>query len=83
MLKEAAFLLKTYIISIEKGIFLTQFDASEEEELPQYTPRFALRLKFNTSPYPPRGEWREPDRAPGAFKFWELNQFCCRQIGSF
>lgn len=30
------------------------------EEGDQYTPRFAIRLYFDKSPYPPRHEWKEP-----------------------
>ncbi|OBT69628.1 hypothetical protein VE03_00730 [Pseudogymnoascus sp. 23342-1-I1] len=75
LLTDAAFLPKTYTVRLEKGNFLTPYDAMLPEE-DQYTPRFALRLAFDKSPYPPRHEWKEPGGAPDAMKMWEWKDFC-------
>ncbi|KAK8917677.1 hypothetical protein VCV18_008997 [Metarhizium anisopliae] len=81
LLAQAAFKPKTYTITLEKGNFLSPYDARFPEAQTEYTPRFRLRLTFNTSPYPPRCEWQEPQGAPDALKFWEWKQFCSRKIG--
>lgn len=78
LLTEEAFLPKTYTIRLEKGNFLTPYDSKLPKE-DQYTPRFALRLAFDKSPYPPRHEWKEPGGAPDAMKMWEWKDFCGRQ----
>jgi hypothetical protein len=77
LLTDAAFRPKTYTLRLEQGSFLTPYDARPPGELPQ-TPRYALRLAFDTSPYPPRDEWREPEGAPDAMKMWEWKEFCAR-----
>lgn len=82
LLTDDAFLPRTYHLSLEKGVFLAPFDAMQPSDF-LYTPRFAYRLSFDKSPYPPRQEWREPEGAPDAFRFWEWKQFCSGQIGSF
>lgn len=66
-----AVLPKTYTIRLEKGNFLTEYDTILLEEEDQYTPRFAIRLYFDKSPYPPRHEWKDPGGAPDAMKMWE------------
>jgi len=75
LLTDDAFLPKTYTISLEKGNFLSPHDASIPFEN-EFTPRFALRLVFDKSPYPPRHEWKEPDGAPDMVKMWEWKEFC-------
>ncbi|EON68402.1 hypothetical protein W97_07726 [Coniosporium apollinis CBS 100218] len=70
LLTDDAFLPKAYTLSLEKGKFLTPLDAMRTEEI-QYTPRFALRLVFDKSPYPPGHEWKELGGAPDAMKLWE------------
>ncbi|KAK2598205.1 hypothetical protein QQS21_005682 [Conoideocrella luteorostrata] len=83
VLEEEAFMPKTYIICLEKGSFHAQSHQPQEEQpLVEQTGKFELRLTFNPSPYPPRQEWKQPDRAPDAMMFWEWTQFCCRQIDS-
>lgn len=78
LLTDEAFLPKTYTVRLEEGNFLTPYDLMLPEE-DQYTPRFALRLAFDKSPYPPRHEWKEPGGAPDAMKMWEWKDFCGRQ----
>lgn len=78
LLTNDAFLPKTYTVRLEEGNFLTPYDLMLPEE-DQYTPRFALRLAFDKSPYPPRHEWKEPGGAPDAMKMWEWKDFCGRQ----
>lgn len=79
LLSDDAFLPKTYTVRLEKGNFLTSFEALRTEEI-QYIPRFALRLVFDKSPYPARYEWKEPEGAPDAMKLWEWKDFCGRQL---
>jgi len=77
LLTDDAFLPKTYSLRLEKGNFLTPCDelSSFEDE---FTPRFALRLAFDKSPYPPREEWKEPEGAPDAVKMWKWKAFVSR-----
>ncbi|PGH17862.1 hypothetical protein AJ80_04685 [Polytolypa hystricis UAMH7299] len=79
LLKDDAFVPKTYSIHLKKGDFLTDADARMDKQLP-YTPHFWLRLVFDKSPYPPRKEWKEPSGAPDSCKFWEWKEFCGRQL---
>ena len=78
-LTDAAFIPKTYTITLERGIFLTEYDLLREKQIPS-TPRYAARLSFDPSPYPTREEWKKPDFAPDAYKFWEWKQFCGYKI---
>ena len=77
VLTDEAFRPKTYTVRLEKGNFLAPFDAIGQRE-DQYTPRFALRLAFDPSPYPPRHEWKEPGGAPDALEMWQWKEFCGR-----
>jgi hypothetical protein len=82
LLTDAAFLPKTYMIRLEKGRFCTQYDTlklNDGRKIAPWDPRYALRLVFNVSPYPPREEWKQTD-VPDVFKFWEWNEFCSRAI---
>lgn len=74
LLVEEAFLPKTYTIKLEKGIFKTPYDVTEDE----YTQRYALRLVWEPSPYPSRDEWKSGQTSVEAFKFWEYKEFCGR-----
>ncbi|EGX91065.1 epoxide hydrolase [Cordyceps militaris CM01] len=78
LLVQAAFEPKTYTMTLEKGTFLSPCDAQFPEYLTEHTPRFQLRLTFDTSPYPPRCEWQKPQEGPDAIRFWEWKQFCGR-----
>lgn len=51
-LRDSAFQPKTYTIGLEKGIFRTPCYAIHPERYP-YTDKYALRLVFDKSPYPP------------------------------
>ncbi|KAM3497140.1 hypothetical protein MY10362_009493 [Beauveria mimosiformis] len=81
LLVPAAFQPKTYTITLDKGDFVSPYDAQFPDCLTEHTPRFQLRLTFDTSPYPPRCEWRNPQEGPDAIKFWEWKQFCGRMLG--
>ncbi|KAI1631723.1 hypothetical protein F4809DRAFT_148976 [Biscogniauxia mediterranea] len=78
ILTDETFAPKRYAVTLEAGEFITQFDtiSRPEGDLLPGTPKFKFRLTFDSSPYPRREEWREPEGAPDAFKFWEWNQFC-------
>ncbi|KAB8233202.1 hypothetical protein BDV23DRAFT_146128 [Aspergillus alliaceus] len=77
LLTDAAFLPKQYAIKLEVGQFLSAFDAREHVKC---APRFARRITFDKSPYPPREEWKNPDGAPDALKFWEWKEFSCHRL---
>ncbi|KAI9811697.1 MAG: hypothetical protein M1826_003108 [Phylliscum demangeonii] len=79
LLTDDVFLPKTYTVRLEKGNFLAPCDAMFPEHEDQYTPRFALRLVFDQSPYPPRHEWKDPSGGPDAMKMWEWKEFCARE----
>jgi hypothetical protein len=82
LLTDAAFLPKTYTIRLEKGRFRTQYDVlklNDGRKIAPWDPRYALRLVFDVSPYPPREEWKQTD-VPDVFKFWEWNEFCSRAM---
>jgi hypothetical protein len=66
LLTDGAFRPKTYALRLERGTFLTQYDARPPGEQP-HARRFALRLTFDPSPYPPRHESRESN-APNRMK---------------
>lgn len=74
LLVDDAFLPKTYIIKLEKGLFKTPYDVIENE----YTQRWALRLVFEPSPYPPLEEWKGAKGYAEGHKFWERKEFCGR-----
>ncbi|KAI9812546.1 MAG: hypothetical protein M1826_002796 [Phylliscum demangeonii] len=80
LLTDDAFLPKTYTVRLERGNFLTPYDAMlPPEKEDQYHPRFALRLVFDKSPYPPQHEWKEPGMGPDATKMWEWKEFVGRE----
>ena len=74
LLIDDAFLPKAYTITLEKGFFKTPYDVIENE----YTQRYALRLVWEPSPYPPREEWKGAQASVEAHKFWEHKIFCGR-----
>ena len=74
LLTDDAFLPKTYTIRLEKDNFLAPVDTISQSEN-EFTPRYALRLAFDKSPYPPRHEWKEPGGAPDGLKMWEWKDF--------
>jgi len=74
-LTDAAFRPKSYTIRIEKGNFV---EPCCIRGMSPSMPRFALRLLFDTSPYPPRVEWRAPEGGPDSNCFWEHREFVGR-----
>ncbi|KAM0275040.1 hypothetical protein ACHAQH_007601 [Verticillium albo-atrum] len=76
---DRAFRPKRYTVTLEVGKFTTQYDEILENKS-SVTPRFKYRLDFNISPYPAREEWKDPEGAPDAMKFWEWTKFCAGQL---
>lgn len=74
-LTDDAFLPKTYTLRIERGNFSEPcyigYPGAEK-------PRFALRLIFDNSPYPPRSEWKNPENGPDDSQFWNHTEFVSR-----
>ncbi|KAF2140429.1 uncharacterized protein K452DRAFT_360039 [Aplosporella prunicola CBS 121167] len=79
-LTEDAFMPKTYTICLEKGSFLTPWAESNFKKFPSAPPRYALRLKFDKSPYPPRHELKNPEGGPEQVKVWDWKEFCNREL---
>jgi len=76
-LEDDAFQSKVYSIEIEKGNFILPCLArSENEHRPNN--RYALRLLFDKSPYPPRKDWMKPDYGPDGCGFWDREEFVGR-----
>lgn len=75
-LTDDAFLSKMYTIKLDNGDFLSSalygYDSS-------WTPKFALRLSFDRSPYPPREERKKSEGMPDGARMWERTDFCSRQ----
>ncbi|KAI1137503.1 hypothetical protein F5Y05DRAFT_414062 [Hypoxylon sp. FL0543] len=75
-LTEDAFRSRTYTVKIEKGDFMLPccigYGSSSDQ------PRYALRLLFDISPYPPRSEWRKPEMGPDDCQFWDHREFVGR-----
>ena len=78
LLTDEAFLPKQYTLRLEKGVFHPY--ELEKLRIPEWSPTFGLRLTFDKSPYPTREEWKKPEGAPDAFKFWEWTMFLGRKI---
>jgi hypothetical protein len=77
-LTDEAFRPKTYAIRLEKGNFITPAHAKARINT-ELTERFALRLAFDKSPYPPRHEWKEAEGGPDANQFWDWKEFAGRE----
>ncbi|KAH8812553.1 hypothetical protein F5884DRAFT_855850 [Xylogone sp. PMI_703] len=75
-LTEDAFQPKLYTIRIEKGNFTEPCYVGYQGS---YKPRFALRIVFEKSPYPPRAEWKKPEGGPDANQFWDHTEFVSRR----
>lgn len=74
-LTDAAFHPKLYTIRVEKGNFAEP--ACVEYKVPPRI-RYALRLIFDKSPYPPRSEWKKPDGGPDSNHLWDDKEFVGR-----
>lgn len=71
-----AFQPKSYTIRIEEGNFIEPCGAGYPNLEKQ---RFARRLLFDKSPYPPRSEWKNPDGGPDGGRFWEIKEFVAKE----
>ncbi|KAK7756301.1 hypothetical protein SLS62_001527 [Diatrype stigma] len=90
-LTEDAFAPKRYRVALEKGEFRSREDLARfggdgagsgsgaPKPMPGWADKFALRLVFDKSPYPPREEWKEPGGMPDANRPWEWREFCGRR----
>lgn len=90
-LAPAAFQPKQYSLRLEKGRFIEPFHKFQKKPYPLFQPdpygfapdRYAYRLLFDTSPYPPRDEWlvehaMEPSVVKACLnycRFWEYREF--------
>ena len=78
-LTDDAFLPKRYTIRLEKGNFLAPADNISESKN-EFMSRYALRLVFDKSPYPPRHEWKQPEEGPDGLKMWEWKEFVGEEL---
>ena len=78
-LKEDAFAPKTYTVHLEKGVFLTPDVAKDAKNFPD-TQRYTLRLVFDTSPYPPPQQWRDPYSYATSLKTQEWTELYARPL---
>ena len=79
-LSDHAFRAKSFIVRIEKGDFVEPAYIGEDSVT--YKPRYALRLLFDRSPYPPREEWTKPEGGPDNNNFWNDVEFVGRPLGN-
>ncbi|KUJ11653.1 uncharacterized protein LY89DRAFT_722759 [Mollisia scopiformis] len=76
ILSDEALRTKYFTVRMEKGNFREpcwSLMGSTESST-----RYALRLLFDKSPYPPREEWKEPEGAPDSNMFWDNIEFVGR-----
>ncbi|KAI9742147.1 MAG: hypothetical protein M1818_004047 [Claussenomyces sp. TS43310] len=79
LLTDDAFLPKTYTVELEKGNFREPLQSTFHPKEVDYETRYALRLTFNKSPYPPRHEWKQSEwGAQDQMRMWEWKDFCGR-----
>lgn len=81
-LHEAAFAPKHFTARLERGNFIEPAYASQEGSSAasgRDRSRYAVRLVFDRSPYPPREQWASPDRGPDEGRFWEIVEFVGRK----
>ncbi|TVY52689.1 hypothetical protein LCER1_G007945 [Lachnellula cervina] len=75
-LEDGAFQPGVYSIRIEKGNFILPCFAGDDGD--RINTRYALRLLFDRSPYPPRKDWTEPEYGPDGCGFWDRKEFVGR-----
>ncbi|KAF2231371.1 hypothetical protein EV356DRAFT_518537, partial [Viridothelium virens] len=75
-LTDDAFQSKLYTVRIEHGNYI---EPCAIGYLDSDRPRFARRLLFDKSPYPPRSEWRKPEGGPDGGQFGDHKEFVCRR----
>lgn len=78
-LKEDAFMPRTYTVHLEKGVFLTPEVAKDAKHFPD-TRRYTFRLVFDTSPYPPPQQWKDPYSYATSLKTQEWTELCARPL---
>lgn len=81
-LHEAAFAPKHLTARLERGNFIEPAYASPEGSSAasgRDRSRYAVRLVFDRSPYPPREQWASPERGPDEGRFWEIVEFVGRK----
>lgn len=72
-LADGAFRPKVYTVRLEQGRFALPGHVETATD-----PRYVLRIVFDTSPYPPRSEWRVPEMGPEALCVWDMKEFVAR-----
>ncbi|PSR81351.1 hypothetical protein BD289DRAFT_393570 [Coniella lustricola] len=75
-LTEDAFQPKRFTITVEQGNFVEPCYVGESSS---FSSRYAFRLVFDKSPYPPRSEWKSPEGGPDSAQFWNITEFVGRQ----
>ncbi|TVY89443.1 hypothetical protein LAWI1_G006582 [Lachnellula willkommii] len=75
-LEDGAFQPRVYSIRIEKGNFMLPCFAGYDGL--RLDTRYALRLLFDRSPYPPRKDWTKPEYGPDGCGFWDRKEFVGR-----
>jgi hypothetical protein len=75
-LLDDAFRAKSFMVRIEKGNFTEPIWVGSKGS---YRPRYALRLLFDKSPYPPPEEWKKPEGGPESNHFWDNVEFVGRR----
>ena len=74
-LSDDAFRPKLFTVRIEKGDFIAPSGIGFKDSPRK---RYALRLLFDKSPYPPREEWKSPGGAADSNLFWDNVEFAGR-----
>jgi hypothetical protein len=74
-LSDDAFRPKLFTVRIEKGNFIAPSGIGFKDSPRE---RYALRLLFDKSPYPPREEWKRPEGGPDSNLFWDNVEFAGR-----
>ncbi|KAI9651612.1 MAG: hypothetical protein M1829_002593 [Trizodia sp. TS-e1964] len=77
MLRDKAFVPKSFRVRVERGNFLLPSIVGIDRSR---NARYALRLLFDRPPVPPREEWRNPNPGPEGYTFWETVQFVARSL---
>lgn len=82
-LAEAAFQPKSFTVRLEKGVFPTPICAKNPKD-DIHARKYALRLVFDSSSYPPPEEWTdESNHSASSARVWEWTTFVSRDLGPF
>ncbi|OAR00771.1 hypothetical protein LLEC1_06018 [Akanthomyces lecanii] len=71
-LTDEAYKPKSYTVRVEKGRFMEPCRVGYADESAK---DFNLRLVFDPSPYPPKPEWKSPERGVEDGQFWNHTHF--------